>query len=116
MSTLVVLAAGLATRYGGNKQLEAVGPAGETLFDYAVYDALRAGSTRVLFVVREELRRVFEAEVTPRWRDRVECALAVQRLDDVPEPFAAGRVKPWGTAHALLAASPQLSGDVLVCN
>ena len=116
MTTLIVLAAGLATRYGGAKQLEPVGPAGETLFDYAVYDAWRAGCQAVVFVIRDELHDVFDATVRPRWHTRLDTRLAVQRIADAPARFRAGRSKPWGTAQALLAAAPAVDGDVLVCN
>jgi NDP-sugar pyrophosphorylase family protein len=116
MRTLVILAAGLATRYGAAKQLEPVGPHGETLFDYALFDAQQAGCTRAVFVIREQLREVFEQSVVPRWRDRLEAVLAVQRLEDVPPGTPPGRVKPWGTAHAVLAARTEVRGDVLVCN
>ena len=104
MSTLVVMAAGLASRYGGVKQLEAVGPSGERLFDYAVYDALRAGCDDVVFVIRPQLREIFERDVLPQWP---QARLAEQ---------TATRAKPWGTAHALVCAAAHTSGDLIVCN
>ena len=116
MTTLVILAAGLATRYGGAKQLEAVGPRGETLLDFALFDARLAGCTRAVFVIREQLREAFERGVLPRWAGELETSLAVQRVEDAPPEYRGNRTKPWGTAHALLAAVPYTVGDVLVCN
>lgn len=113
MSTLVILAAGLGTRYGSDKQLERVGPGGELLLEYALHDAWRAGCRQAVLVIREALRAPLEAELES-WRERLPVALAVQRQDAA---VGAGvRRKPWGTAHALLAARPHASGDVLVCN
>jgi CTP:molybdopterin cytidylyltransferase MocA len=116
LTSLVVLAAGLATRYGAAKQLAAVGPAGERLFDYAVFDALRAGCTAVVFVIRSEQRPAFEQDVLPLWAKYIRVTLAEQRLEDALAEYRANRVKPWGTAHALLAAASSTQGDVLVCN
>jgi dTDP-glucose pyrophosphorylase len=103
---LVVLAAGLGSRYGGAKQLEALGPGGETLMDYAIYDAVRAGVERVVFVARREHRDAFQELFSRRYGSRLEVVLAFQEIDDLPRGFAAppGRAKPWGTAHAVWAA------------
>lgn len=116
--TLVVLAAGLGSRYGGLKQLEAVGPGGETLMDYSVYDAARAGFTRVVFVIRPEMESAFRDFAQGRYGDRVAVSTAHQRLDDIPTGFVVpvGRVKPWGTAHATLAAESAVSGPFVVVN
>ena len=116
MTTLVVLAAGLATRYGGDKQLESVGPAGELLLEYALHDAWLAGCRRAVLVTRDELASPLEGQVLRRWRERLDIGLAIQRLGDTPRPVKSHRLKPWGTAHALLAAASQVDGDVLVCN
>src|SRR5439155_16376852 len=95
--TLVVMAAGLGTRFGGPKQLSPVGPSGETLLDYAIYDAMSAGFTRAVLVIREELR----APV----RDHVARVIgAALPVDYVEQRVPAGRVKPWGTGQAVLAA------------
>src|SRR5438105_397902 len=91
---LVVLAAGVGSRYGGPKQIEPVGPGGATLLDYSVYDARRAGFGKVVVVTRPELATAF---------DRIDATVALQRLDDVPGPVPAGRTKPWGTGPAVLA-------------
>ncbi|HVH68339.1 MAG TPA: NTP transferase domain-containing protein [Gemmatimonadales bacterium] len=103
--TLVVLAAGLGTRYGGLKQLTPVGPRGEALLDYGVYDAARAGFGRVVFVVRQEVEELFRRHVATVIGDAMDVAYAQQTLDPSPP----GRTKPWGTGHAVLAAAPQIT-------
>jgi MobA-like NTP transferase domain len=104
--TLLVLAAGMGSRFGGLKQCEPVGPMGETLLDYSVFDALRAGFEHVVFVVREDFAAAFEASVASRYRGRLRVDCVCQRLDDLPGGVAAPRArsKPWGTAQAVLAA------------
>jgi hypothetical protein len=116
--TLVVLAAGMGSRYGGMKQLEGVGPAGETLMDYSVYDAVRAGFTRVVFVIRPEMETAFRAFATGRYGSQIGVTTAHQRLDDLPAGFVVPveRRKPWGTAHAVLAAEPGVTGPFVVVN
>jgi hypothetical protein len=116
--TLVVMAAGLATRFGGPKQLTPVGPAGEALLDYDVYDAVRAGCRRVVFVVRAELADAFHVHARDVLGDALETVFVEQRLDDLPGGRIppTGRVKPWGTAHALLAARGAVTGPFAVCN
>ena len=105
---LVVLAAGLGSRYGGNKQLDPVGPGGVTLMDYAVFDAVRAGVSRVVFIIREELDAMMEP-LLARWQPHIEVRAAYQRAP-------ATRTKPWGTAHAVMAAEPALDRPFLVVN
>jgi hypothetical protein len=116
--TLVVMAAGLATRFGGPKQLAPVGPAGEALLDYDVYDAARAGSRRVVFVVRAELADAFHVHTREVLGDAMETVFVEQRLDDLPggRRPPPGREKPWGTAHAVLAARGAVTGPFAVCN
>lgn len=115
---LVILAAGLGRRYGGLKQLEPVGPGGEALLEYTIYDAWRAGVTRVVIVVRPETRSVFERALADRLPGCVEVAFVEQRIDDRPPGFAVppGRTRPWGTAHALLAAAHVISEPFIVAN
>jgi hypothetical protein len=115
--TLVVLAAGMSTRYGKLKQLEPVGPSGEALLDYGIHDALRAGFGRVVLVIRQELEDVFRAHCDPRWGG-VPIGFAHQRLDQLPPGVTPppDRVKPWGTAHATLAAAPYVDGACAVSN
>lgn len=113
---LLVLAAGLSTRYGTLKQLEEVGPGGEYLLDYALYDAWRSGFGRAVLVIRPELEDLFRARVRSRWQGRID--FAPQRLEDLPEGVAVSgsRRKPWGTAQAVLAARPWLDEPFAVIN
>lgn len=115
---LLVLAAGLGSRYGGLKQLEPLGPGGEVLMDYGVFDAARAGVERVVFVLRREMEREFHQRLGRRYARRLEVAYAFQELDDLPPGFAvpAARTKPWGTAHAVLSAERALRAPFLVAN
>lgn len=103
---LVVLAAGMGSRYGGLKQIDPVGPAGEAILDYSVFDALRAGFSRVVFVIRRDIEAAFHASIGSRFERRIAVDYAFQQIDDLPAGFSvpAGRTKPWGTAHAILAA------------
>jgi hypothetical protein len=112
------MAAGMGSRYGGLKQIEAVGPGGETLLDFSVYDALRAGFGRVVFVIRRDIEAAFRQAVAGRYEGSVEVALAFQELDMVPAGFVAppGRSKPWGTAHAVLAAEGAVATPFAVIN
>jgi len=104
--SLVILAAGMGSRYGGLKQIDPVGPRGEIVIDYSIYDALRAGFGRVIFVIRRDLERVFREVVGSKFEGRTEVIYAFQELSQVPDGFQvpASRRKPWGTAHAILAA------------
>jgi len=104
--TLVILAAGMGSRYGGLKQVEPVGPSGETIMDYSVFDALRAGFDRVVFVIRRDFEDVFRTTIGSKYADVMNVAYAFQDIHDVPSGFAVPpeRTKPWGTAHAIRAA------------
>lgn len=115
---LVVMAAGLGSRFGGLKQLEPVGPNGERVLDYALYDARQAGVERVIFVIRKDFEAAFQRELGSRFARRMDVAYAFQELDLVPSGFLVpgGRTKPWGTAHALLAAGSQVRGPFLAIN
>jgi len=115
---LVVMAAGLGSRYGGAKQIDPVGPAGEMLLDYAVYDAIGAGFGKVVFVIRRDFAGAFKAS-TCRWVERhVETACVYQDLTDLPGGLAPppGRSKPWGTGQAVLAARQAVDGPFGVIN
>jgi NDP-sugar pyrophosphorylase family protein len=116
--TLLVLAAGLGSRYGGLKQIDPVGPAGETVLDYAVFDAARAGFGRVLFVIRRELEAEFRSAVAAKYAGRIAVDFVFQSLDRLPEGFTvpAGREKPWGTGHAVWCAASALRGPFAVIN
>ena len=104
--TLVILAAGMGSRYGGLKQVDPVGPSGETIMDYSVFDAVRAGFGRVVFVIRRDFEEVFRTTVGSRYEGVAEVDYAFQAADDLPLGFTVpeARVKPWGTAHAIRAA------------
>lgn len=116
--TLLILAAGAGSRYGGLKQLDAVGPNGETIMDYSVYDAVRAGFGKVVFVVRHSFRDEFERKIVSGYRKIAEVELVEQELDDLPPGFTLtpGREKPWGTGHALLMASKVIHTPFAVIN
>jgi hypothetical protein len=117
MLTLVVLAAGMSTRYGRLKQLEPVGPSGEALLDYGLFDAWRAGFERVVLVVRTEIDDAVRAHCARQWPDR-SVDFVYQALSQVPEGarVSTGRTKPWGTAHAVLAAEHAVTGPFAVAN
>ncbi|MCF7837167.1 MAG: NTP transferase domain-containing protein [Candidatus Marinimicrobia bacterium] len=116
--TLVVLAAGMGSRYGGLKQLDAMGPNGETIMDYSLFDAQRAGFDRFVFVIRRHMEAAFREQILSRLPAAYDTDLAFQELDQVPDGFftPAERVKPWGTAHAVLAAAEQVHGPFTVIN
>ncbi|MFT6861896.1 MAG: choline kinase [Akkermansiaceae bacterium] len=115
---LVVLAAGMGSRYGGLKQMDPMGPNGETVLDYSVFDAIRAGFSKVIFVIREDFAEAFQTTVGAKFSAQVEVAYAYQKLDDLPAGFSvpAGREKPWGTSHAILAARAEIDRPFAVIN
>jgi NDP-sugar pyrophosphorylase family protein len=104
--TLLVLAAGMGSRYGGLKQIDPVGPAGETIIDYSIFDALRAGFGKLVFVIRKDIEQQFREIVGARFEKRVAVDYVFQALEDIPSRFTvpAGRTKPWGTTQAILLA------------
>lgn len=114
----MILAAGMGSRYGGLKQLDPMGPNGETVLDYSVYDAIRAGFTKVVFVIRRDFADAFQEAVGNKFEDRIEVAYAYQELDDLPAGFSVptGREKPWGTAHAVRAARDAIDTPFAVIN
>jgi NDP-sugar pyrophosphorylase family protein len=118
MPSLIVLAAGMGSRYGGLKQLDPMGPNGETVLDYSVYDAIRAGFDRVIFVIREDFADAFKSRIGERFSKLIRVDYAYQKLDDLPEPYAppSGRTKPWGTTHAIRAARHLVDGPFAVIN
>ncbi len=118
MFTLVILAAGAGSRYGGLKQLAPIGPSGETLLEYSVYDALRAGFSRVVLVVRPEDQPAFDRRLAKRMARRVPLAYVRQTTGALPPGFGrrSDRIKPWGTAHAVLAAEAEITGAFAVVN
>ncbi len=116
--TLLVLAAGMGSRYGGLKQMDPMGPNGETVLDYSVYDAIRAGFTRVVFIIRKDFADDFKAQVGEKFADKIEVDYCYQDLNDLPEGYSLpeGRTKPWGTTHAILAARSIIDSHFAVIN
>ena len=104
--TLVVLAAGMGSRYGGLKQVDPVGPSGEAILDYSVFDAHRAGFGKIVFIIRKDIEEVFRAQIGSKYAGLLPVEYAFQDIADLPAPFTvpADRTKPWGTAHAIRAA------------
>ena len=119
-ATLVVMAAGMGSRFGGGiKQLEPVGPNGEIIMDYSVYDAMEAGFDKVVFVIRKDLEKDFKEVIGNRMEKVVEVAYAFQEKDDIPEPYRsqyADRQKPWGTGQAILCCKDVVKEPFLVIN
>ncbi|WP_294451738.1 sugar phosphate nucleotidyltransferase [uncultured Gemmiger sp.] len=116
---LVVMAAGMGSRYGGLKQIDPVGPCGEAILDYSLYDARRAGFSTVVFIIKHEIEADFKRTVGARAEQAgLEVRYAFQQLDILPEGFSVpeGRVKPWGTAHAVLSAAKCIDAPFAVIN
>jgi len=115
---LLVMAAGMGSRFGGLKQLEPVGPCGEKVMDYSLYDAKRAGVERVVFVIRREFESDFHQQVGSKYAKWMDVDYAFQEIDLLPNGFFVpeGRVKPWGTAHAVLAAKDAIKNPFIAIN
>jgi len=116
--TLMILAAGKGSRYGGMKQLDRVGPSGETIMDYSVYDAIKAGFTKVVFVIRRSFEQEFMEAIVENLKDKIHVEVAFQELDYLPHEyyFAPEREKPWGTAHAIWVARQFVYEPFVVIN
>ncbi|HEY5040745.1 MAG TPA: sugar phosphate nucleotidyltransferase [Verrucomicrobiae bacterium] len=116
--TLLVLAAGMGSRYGGLKQIDPVGPAGETIIDYSIYDAMRAGFGKLVFVIRKDIEQPFREIVGARFEKRIAVEYVFQELDKLPAPHTlpAGRTKPWGTTHAILMAENVIKENFAAIN
>ena len=116
--SLLILAAGMGSRYGGLKQLDQMGPSGETVMDYSVFDAMRAGFDRVVFVIRKDFEDEFKKVIAKRYENKINMEFAFQDLNDLPGGFTppADRVKPWGTGHAVYAARELLNEPFAVIN
>lgn len=116
--TLVILAAGMASRYGSMKQVQGFGPGGETIMDYSIFDAIRAGFGKVVFIIRKEFEDNFKAIFEPKLKNRIETAYVFQELDFFTDGFIlpTERTKPWGTAHAVLCAKNAVKGPFAVIN
>ncbi len=116
--TLVILAAGMASRYGSMKQIQSFGPAGETIMDYSIYDAIQAGFGKVVFIIREEFSDQFKAIFEPKLKGRIQTEYVYQHLLSFTDGFdvPADRVKPWGTAHAVLCCKGVVNEPFSVIN
>ncbi len=116
--TLLILAAGMGSRYGGLKQLDQLGPGGETVMDYSVFDAIRGGFDRVVFVIRRDFEEDFKRVIGSRYAGKIKIEYAFQDLNDLPGGFTPppGREKPWGTGHAVYAARHLLNGPFAAIN
>lgn len=116
--TLLVMAAGMGSRYGGLKQLDPVGPEGETIIDYSVFDAIKAGFTKIIFIIRKDFEKEFKLKITDKYKSKIEVEFAFQDINDLPEGFRCpkGRDKPWGTGHAILSARKIISEPFVAIN
>lgn len=116
--TLFLLAAGMGSRYGGLKQLDGLGPNGETIMDYSIYDAIRAGFGKIVWVIRKDFEEQFRTQILSKYDGKVQCELCFQALDALPEGFTCPpeRVKPWGTNHAVLMGKDIIKEPFCVIN
>lgn len=116
--TLFILAAGMGSRYGGLKQLDSIGPNGETIMDYSVFDAMRGGFGKVVFVIRKDFEEDFRKVILSKYENKIPCEVCFQSLDKLPEGYTvpAGRTKPWGTNHAVLMAKEIIHEPFAVIN
>ena len=116
--TLLIMAAGMGSRFGGLKQITPVGPNGEMIIDYSIYDALRAGFGKVVFVIKKEIEDTFREHIGDRMAAHIPVEYVYQELDKLPEGYTVpeGRVKPWGTGHAVLCSLEKLNGPFMVIN
>lgn len=117
-ASLVIMAAGLGRRYGGLKQMDRLGPSGETIMEYSIFDAIHAGFSKIVFVIRRDIEQEFKAYFFGKLPDSIEVEYAFQELTDLPEGFRPprNRQKPWGTSHALLAAASSIQEPFGVIN
>ncbi len=117
-ATLVIMAAGMGSRFGGLKQIEPLGPSGEIILDYSVYDAVKAGFDKVIFVIKHEIEEAFKEIIGTKYDDKIQIEYAYQCIDSLPEGFSVpeGRTKPWGTGHAILSCKDLVDGPFAVIN
>lgn len=117
-TTLVIMAAGMGSRYGGIKQLEPVGPSGEIIMDYSIYDAIEAGFNKVVFIIRKDLEKDFREVIGNRIEKQIKAEYVFQELDNLPQGFQKpeGRTKPWGTGQAVLCCKDIVKGPFAVIN
>ncbi len=117
-TTLVVMAAGMGSRFGGLKQIEPIGPGGEVILDFSVYDAVKAGFNKVVFIIRRDIEEDFRAITKKRIEKIVDCEFVFQDMDELPEGFSAPkeRTKPWGTGHAIYCARNAVNTPFAIIN
>ena len=117
-TTLVIMAAGMGSRYGGLKQIDPIGPGGEIILDYSVYDAVKAGFNKVIFVIKKEIEKDFKDIIGNKFDGVVDIGFAYQDINNLPDGFTVpeGRVKPWGTGHAVLSCKGMIDGPFAVIN
>ena len=116
--TLLILAAGIGSRYGGVKQMDKVGPSGESIIDYSIYDAIRAGFGKVVFVINKKIEKDFMEIFNRKLKGKVETDYVLQEINNIPEgiKYSSERVKPWGTAHAVLVTKDKIHEPFVVVN
>lgn len=116
--TLLLLAAGMGSRYGGLKQLDGLGPNGETIMDYSIYDAIQAGFGKIVWVIRKDFEQDFRDKILSKYEGKIPCELVFQSLDKLPEGYSVpdGRTKPWGTNHAVMMAKDAIHEPFCVIN
>lgn len=117
-TTLIIMAAGMGSRYGGLKQIDPIGPGGEIIIDYSVYDAVRAGFDKVIFVIKDEIEKDFKKIIGNKFDGVIDVDFAFQDINNLPEGFSVpeGRVKPWGTGHAVISCKGMIDGPFAVIN
>lgn len=116
--TLVIMAAGMGSRYGGLKQIEPIGPNGEIIMDYSIFDAVNAGFEKVVFIIKDEIEGIFKEKIGKKIEKQIKTEYAYQRIDNLPMGFSVpkGRVKPWGTGHAVLSCKGIVNEPFAVIN
>lgn len=116
--TLLLLAAGMGSRYGGLKQLDGLGPNGETIMDYSIYDAIQAGFGKIAWVIRKDFEEDFRTKILSKYEGHIPCEIVFQSLDKIPEGYSVpdGRTKPWGTNHAVMMAKDVIKEPFCVIN
>ena len=116
--TLVIMAAGMGSRFGGLKQIEPVGPNGEFIIDYSIYDAIKAGFNRVVFIIKEENFDIFKETIGNRVSNHIKVDYVFQKIENIPKGFSVpeGRIKPWGTSHAIMSCHGIVNEDFIVIN
>ena len=116
--TLVILAAGMGSRFGGLKQIEPIDEYGHFIIDYSIYDAIREGFTKVVFIIKRENYDIFRETIGKRIEKKIEVEYVFQEIDNLPEGYSVpeGRIKPWGTAHAILCAKDKVDENFAIIN